>query len=87
MILPVAPELGFCPKICVFNAFAGFSSEAGLLREILPGGTKTNTGPLASGFLVETCTACLYSCQNIDKTATNLRCRNRLIVVLATGLH
>ena len=28
---------------------------AGPLREIVPGGTKTDTGPLAFGALVETC--------------------------------
>jgi len=38
----------------------------GLLREILPGGTKTDYCPLACGILVETCIACLCSNQNID---------------------
>ena len=39
--------------------------------------------PLASGTFTATC---LYS-QNIDKTATMLRLRSTLIVILATGLH
>jgi len=33
---------------------------------------KIDTGPPASGFLVETCIACFYSNQNVDKTSTIL---------------
>jgi len=44
-------------------------------------------GPLASGALVETCIACLYSNQNIGETASMLRYRNRIIGLLPTGLH
>jgi len=80
---------GVFPQIWVFNAFSQIwfyfwsrASERNFSR-----GTKTDTGPLASGSLVETCIVCLYSDQNIDKTATTLRLRNILIVVLATGLH
>jgi len=40
--------------------------------------------PLASGALVESCIAHLYSNQNI-KTATTLRFRNLLIVIMTTG--
>jgi len=50
------------------------------LREILPGGTKkskNDTGPVAPGAAVKSCVACLYSNQNIDKTATLLRFINR----------
>jgi len=35
--------------------------ETGPLREILPAGTKPIPGPLASGALVKTCIAFLYS--------------------------
>jgi len=52
----------------------------GPLREILPRDTRTETVPQASGALVENCVACFYSNQNIEKTATLLRFRNRLIV-------
>ena len=38
----------------------------------LAGGTKTDTGPSSFWILVETCTAGLYSNQNVDKTATML---------------
>jgi len=57
------------------------------MREILPRGTKTETGPIAPGALVEICVACLHSNQNIGKTAILLRSINRIIVILATGLH
>jgi len=50
-------------------------------------GTKTNTGPLASGSLVEICIAFQYSNQNINKAPTMLRFTSTVIVVLATGLH
>ena len=43
--------------------------------------TKTDTSPLDSGFLVETCIACQYVSQNINITATILRFRNRLRVI------
>ena len=61
--------------------------EPGPLKEILSGGTNTDTGTLTSGALVETGMACLYSNQNIDKTTTILRFRITLIIMLATGLH
>ena len=61
---------------------------AGPLKEPLPGGMKTDRllGPLASWVLVETCSACLYNNQNMDKTASLLRYRNRLIGILPTAL-
>ena len=40
---------------------------------ILSGGTKTDSRPPSFWALVKTCIACLYSNQNIDKTATMLR--------------
>jgi len=50
--------------------------------------TKTNTGPLAPEALVETCISCLFNIiQNINKSATMLRFRNRLIFILANWLH
>jgi len=57
----------------------------GPLRDILLGGTKTNTGPDG----LETCFVCLHSNQNrpMDKTATILRFRNRLIAMVTTDLH
>ena len=54
-------------------------SMSGVRRPIPP--------PLGSGALVKTCIACLYSNQTVDKTAVMLRFTNRLIFVLATGLH
>jgi len=51
------------------------------MREILPGGTKTITGPLASGALIETCIACLYGHQDIEKTPTMSRFIYELIVI------
>jgi len=45
--------------------------------EILPGGTKTDNGPLASGTLAETCIYRLYRNQNLDKRAAMLRFINR----------
>jgi len=58
----------------------------GLREKVFQAVRRPTLGPLASGILVETCIGCLYSNQNIDKTATILRFRNRLIVILATGL-
>jgi len=49
-------------------------------------GKDTNTVPLASGALAETSIACLYSNENINKTAIMLRFGNRLIVILATPM-
>jgi len=50
-------------------------------------GTKTDTGPLASGSLVGTCMAFWYSNQIINKAPTMLRFTNTVIVILATDLH
>jgi len=60
---------------------------AGPLKEIYRVVRKPIPRTLVSGVLVETCIACLYTNQNIDKTVSMLKYRNRLTVVLATGLH
>jgi len=62
---------------CCSVAPACMQSEP--LGEILPWGTRTDTGPLASRPLVETCIACLYSNQNITKIF--------IVILLATGLR
>jgi len=49
--------------------------------------TKTDTGLPSFWCLVETCIACLFSNQNINKIAIMLRCRNGLSIILATVLH
>jgi len=56
-------------------------------RNIMKGWENRHPSPLASGTVVETCIACLYSCQKIHETAMKLRIRNRVNVILATGLH
>ena len=43
--------------------------------------------PLASKVLIETCMACLYSNQITVEIATMPKFRNRIIVILATGLY
>jgi len=44
-------------------------------------------GPIPSGAIAETCIACFYSNQNVDKKATLLRLTNSSIAILATALH
>ena len=46
------------------------------LRVILPLVRKLVPGPPIAWVRIETCTACLYSNQNVDKTATMLRFSN-----------
>jgi len=58
----------------------------GLLRDIYQGMRRRIQGTLASGFLIETCIACFHSNQKKDKTATIIRFRIKLIVILANGL-
>jgi len=57
-------------------------------REILPVGTKTDTGPKRFwGSRRNLYIGGLCSSKNMDRTANMLRFRGRLIVILATGLH
>lgn len=59
----------------------------GPLREILPGDSDRYRARLASGAVVETCIACWYSHQNMDKTLAMLRFENIFTVLPTTGLH
>jgi len=60
---------------------------SGPLREILPGGTKDDTGPPRLWCPCWNFIGCLHINQNTDKTSTMLRLRITLIDILASGLH
>ena len=61
--------------------------QQGLWDKFYQGVQRLTLGPLASGALVKTWIACLYYNQYTDKTATMLRFRNGITIILATGLH
>ena len=63
--------------LCFFGNYLLWSGPP---REILPGCTKTDTGPLASGTLVGICVTCLCSNQSVDKTANMLRFINTYLL-------
>ena len=70
---------------CVVIAIKNVDYYARPPREILPGGTKIDTGPPGCWSPVETFIACWYSNQNKDNTVTIPRFTNRLIVIVATS--